>query len=119
MGHIIGFYLQATEALPIDWWDKIERGAVAVCFIVIPVVVVLWRQLLTERKALADLNASVRKDAIDNIRIIDALASDIRKRGDHDQKILDMVTDVLIILKTKYTENVRKNDPVDESKRNS
>ncbi len=69
---------------------------------------IVWTEYKKEKKALADLNASVRKDAIDNIQIIDRLSQTIKSRSDTGEKTLKIVSETLNRIKTiasKYTNN--------------
>ena len=69
-------------------------------------LIAIWTEYKKEKKALADLNASIRKDAIDNIQIIDKLSNTIKSRADNSEKILKIVSESLNRIKSiagKYT----------------
>lgn len=94
MGHI-WFYLQ------VDVLGEILKVGGVVSLILAFGLSVVWFEWKKERKTVADLNATIRKDALDNLKIIDALTKDIGKGRDHDAQMLSMMTEALAILRER------------------
>jgi len=68
---------------------------------------VVWREYLKERSANNALHDAIRKDNIENIKVIDGLTNTLRNRSDNDQKLLAMVTETLQLLKAHYLDGLK------------
>lgn len=97
------FFLQGLPDT-VSTFDQITKVGSVLSLVLAIGVVVLWKQLLLKDKALAELNASVRKDALDSLRVIDGLTTTINKKSDYDEKTYLMMGEALTILKAKYTD---------------
>jgi hypothetical protein len=62
---------------------------------------VIWGAYQKEKQLNIALNESIRKDALDNIRIIDSLVNVTKSHSDDLDKILDHVTETLAYIKAK------------------
>ena len=67
----------------------------------------LWNEYKATKRALADLNEVVRKDAIANIKIIDTLTASINSHSDNSDRTLNAVTEILAIRKARAEAQVR------------
>ena len=67
----------------------------------------LWNEYKATKKALADLNEVVRKDAIANIKIIDSLTASINSHSDYSDRTLNTVTEILAIIKARAEAQVK------------
>lgn len=69
-------------------------------------LVVVWREYLKTQRALAELNAGMRQDARDNVRVIDGLTNLITNKNNNEEKILAAVTETLILMKEKFNHKI-------------
>lgn len=95
--------LQIEEAGPLS--EILKVGGVLSLVLAIAVVA-LWKDVREYRSALAELNAQVRKDATENVKIIDALTNTINRNSENDGKVLAAVTETLAILKNRSNEKL-------------
>jgi len=93
----IWFYLQSVGLVPEAWVAILgPTGA-----ILASAVIWLARENKLKDKALADLNETVRKDGLANMKIIDGLLSDLKIKYEHDKQTSDKLDRILQLLHHK------------------
>lgn len=92
---------QVLQLLQVEVLKEILSVAGLVAFLEAIVILALWREKNEYKKSLAALNEVVRKDGIENTKIIEGLTNIVENKFSNDKDILSTVLEIKAILKTK------------------